>query len=468
MIILEFMKLKTLTYTSFLAGLMLIFLLNCKKEPVKTTPIVTISDVINITATSASSGGVITSDGGNALTASGVCWSKNQNPTISDNKTIDGTSIGSYSSVIIGLTQGTTYYVKAYATNSIGTGYSTQSSFITLALAPILTSSNLSALTSSSVNCGGNITSDGGSPVIARGVCWSTSQNPTISNNKTTDGTGTGTFTSSITGLTPGTTYSFRAYATNSIGTSYGNELITTTLAASPVLTTTAISTFTSTTAVSGGNITSNGGVLVTYRGVCWSTSSSPTISNSKTIDGTGSGSFTSSITGLTPNTTYYVRAYATNSIGTSYGNELILITSAGITLEWVNPGQGDIVSTYHYTNGVRSGQAFYQNFNVLNESGEISINIQESSINLTKNTLFNVEKGKQYKLSVIINYTSQSGIETATKCQTFVFSSLNCTTTKEIYLYQVRVQVGGPYPYSYYACPGSLNIGDVSISLLN
>ena len=80
-----------------------------------------------------------------------------------------------------------------------------------------------------------------------------------------------------------------------------------------------------------GGNITTDGGSPVTVRGVCWSTSSNPTIANSKTTDGTGVGSFTSSLSGLETNTTYYLRAYATNSVGTGYGNETLLKTSITI-----------------------------------------------------------------------------------------------------------------------------------------
>jgi uncharacterized protein (TIGR02145 family) len=100
------------------------------------------------------------------------------------------------------------------------------------------------------------------------------------------------------------------------------------TLSGVPVLTTTNINNITSSTASSGGNITSNGGSDVTVRGVCWSTTPNPTIANSKTNDGIGTGTFVSSITGLTNNTTYYLRAYATNSEGTGYGNELSFIAT--------------------------------------------------------------------------------------------------------------------------------------------
>jgi uncharacterized protein (TIGR02145 family) len=96
-----------------------------------------------------------------------------------------------------------------------------------------------------------------------------------------------------------------------------------------PTLTTTAITVISSTTASSGGYISSDGGALVKERGVCWSTSPAPTIAlTTKSSDGTGMGTFSSTISGLTPNTTYYVRAFATNSVGTAYGNEVSFTTS--------------------------------------------------------------------------------------------------------------------------------------------
>ncbi len=94
-----------------------------------------------------------------------------------------------------------------------------------------------------------------------------------------------------------------------------------------PTLTTTAISLITFNSASSGGNITADGGSAVTARGVCWNTSTNPTIANSNTVDGSGIGSYTSSLTGLSGGTTYYVRAYATNACGTAYGDELSFTT---------------------------------------------------------------------------------------------------------------------------------------------
>ena len=313
-----------------------IFLIHsCKKEkPTPTPPIITTTAASAITQTTATSGGNVTSDGGAAVTARGVCWSTSANPTIAlSTKTSDNTGTGIFSSSITALTAGTVYYVKAYATNSAGTAYGNEISFTsTASTVPVLTTTAASAITQTTATSGGNITSDGGATVTARGVCWSTSANPTTAlSTKTTDNTGTGIFTSSITGLTAGTVYYIRAYATNSTGTAYGTQIsFTTTSATVPVLTTTTASAITQTTATSGGNITSDGGATVTARGVCWSTTSGPTTAlSTKTTDNTGTGVFTSSINGLTAGTDYYVKAYATNSAGTAYGNEISFTSTA-------------------------------------------------------------------------------------------------------------------------------------------
>jgi hypothetical protein len=217
------------------------------------------------------------------------------------------------------------------------------------AVLPTVTGTDaISNISYTTANSGGTITNDGGAAVTARGVCWSTSSNPTaVLSTKTIDGSGIGSFTSSITGLAAGTTYYVRAYATNSMGTAYGNQVVFTTTAFTlATLTTTAISATTNTTASSGGSISLDGGAAVTARGVCWSTSSNPTaVLSTKTIDGSGIGSFTSSITGLLAATTYYVRAYATNSVGTAYGNQGVFTTTATPAIIIGSSYQGGIVA---------------------------------------------------------------------------------------------------------------------------
>ena len=297
--------------------------------------VVTTKNITSITATSAESGGEITDDVGFSITARGVCWSTSQNPTISDAHTSDGTGTGSYTSSLTSLSYNTTYYVRAYATNSNGTSYGEEKTFTTSKLAPTVTTTEVTLITSNSAVTGGNVTSDGGANVTARGVCYSTSQNPTINGQHTSDGNGTGTFTSTLTGLTANTTYYVRAYATNSEGTSYGSQKTFTTqqTVTLPTVTTNNVTDITQTTAVSGGNVTSAGYGTVSAKGVCWSTSQNPTINNSHTTDGTGTGTYISSLTSLSPNTTYYVRAYATNEAGTGYGEQLTFTTGSITTI---------------------------------------------------------------------------------------------------------------------------------------
>lgn len=196
---------------------------------------------------------------------------------------------------------------------------------------PEVTTAAITGITHQNASGGGNVLSNGGAEVSARGICWSTEAEPTIDDSKTEDGTDTGEFTSLLTNLTGGTVYHVRAYAINKAGTAYGDEVQFTT---SPtptlaVVSTTLAGNIATTTASSGGTITSDGNALVTARGVCWATTTEPTIDDFKTSDGTGTGEFTSDLTALSPGITYYVRAYATNSVGTSYGNEVSFSTNS-------------------------------------------------------------------------------------------------------------------------------------------
>ncbi len=211
-----------------------------------------------------------------------------------------------------------------------------------------VTTSSVSNITETSAKCGGTVTASGYS-VGNCGLCYSELPNPTINSYITSDQVGTGTFTSTMSGLEPGTKYYVRAYATTSSGTLYGEQKEFTTKgnnggdddddddgggnggddeeATKPTVTTNSVSNITFKSATCGGNVTDDGGANVTARGVCWSTSPNPTTSDNKTTDGSGIGSFTSNLTNLNENTTYHVRAYATNKNGTSYGDELTFTT---------------------------------------------------------------------------------------------------------------------------------------------
>jgi len=211
---------------------------------------------------------------------------------------------------------------------------------------PIIATADVSEITANSAVAGGTVTSSGGADVLARGVCWSTSPNPTVSSDKTSNSNGIGSFTSSITGLTANTKYYVRAYATNSAGTSYGNEVTFTTndiikATTVPTLTTTEVTLITSTSAVSGGSITDDGGGDIIERGVIWSKIPDPYIYSDDVTNiqgGNGTGAFVSYLSGLNPETTYYVKAYATNDMGIAFGSTISFTTSA-ISPIVFNPG---------------------------------------------------------------------------------------------------------------------------------
>jgi len=269
--------------------------------------------VSDITSCSAYGESLVAYNGGDGIQESGVCFSTSPNPTV-ENSIVTNNSIGN-------LVPNTTYYVRAYAINSVGIAYGNQVSFTTLSVEIITTAvSEISGCTALS---GGqsNLCN-----VYSSGVCWSTTTNPTKANSHTQDGGSP--FTSSITGLAPNTSYYVRAYVTAYNGlTYYGNQVSFTTF---PSLVTTAVSEITGCSALSGGQ--SNNLCDVSSLGVCWSISANPTTADNVTQD--WGSSFTSSITGLAPNTTYYVRAYASYYNGqTSYGNQVSFSTMSSGTV---------------------------------------------------------------------------------------------------------------------------------------
>ena len=296
-------------------------------------PQVQSNDITDVQLTSAMLNGLLVSDGNDTAVVVGFCWSENEEPTISDTLQIVEIKDNIFSYYLSSLKDETQYFVRAFAQNRIGVAYGEVKAFTTAStVIPTVLTTAATQVTTNSAVVGGNVTDDGGAEVTERGIVYSTTPNPTTANSKLTSGSGVGEFTCDLTDLQSNATYYARAYAINKKGVAYGEEVsfATNKQIVLPSVTTNAITQITETSAVAGGNVTSDGYASVTERGVVYSTNPNPVITNLyNTIKpcGSGTGSFTCDLTNLQPNTTYYVRAYATNSMGTAYGEEVSFTT---------------------------------------------------------------------------------------------------------------------------------------------
>ena len=398
-------------------------------------PVITTVPVSGVTHTSGTSGGNITSDGGAAVTARGVCWSTAPNPAISNSHTTNGSGTGVFASNFTGLTSNTLYYLRAYATSAFGTTYANQVSFTTL-VAPTCGSFTVSHVASGGVapvnktvtystmanmaglplkcwitsNLGadhqatavgdateasagwywqfnrrqgyrhdGNIRTPNTAWVtsISENINWETDNDPcrlelgdgwriptayewsqVYVNGNWTEMNGAwnsdlklhdagfiyggdsalhvrGSMGFYCTSTQQSASIGYNMYfCPNFCGVTYqgskadGFAMRCIRDAVVPAITTTVVFNIAPNTATAGGNVTNDGGDVVTVRGVCWGTSSNPTTSGNHTTDSTGTGVFVSHLTGLTANTLYFVRAYATNGIGTSYGSLVSFTTT--------------------------------------------------------------------------------------------------------------------------------------------
>lgn len=201
-------------------------------------------------------------------------------------------------------------------------------------LAEIYSFEDTNSITINSITISAKIYNDGGAAIIKKGIVWDINPNPTINlTSKTDEGKGSTDFTSNLTNLLSGTTYYYRAYATNSVGTSYSTELSFKTCALA-TLTTNTILNITKNSATAVGKVISYGFYHskepILNRGVVWSTSQNPTIELvTKTIGiagidaaGEPTETFSCELTGLIQNTTYYARTYLTTKMGTAYGEQ--------------------------------------------------------------------------------------------------------------------------------------------------
>lgn len=181
--------------------------------------------ITEITATTAVGGGIVTADDGANVAERGVCWSTHAAPTTSDFKTSDGSGLGEFASRITGLENGVTYYVRAYAVSGKNTFYGNAVQFTAGAATPVVKTAEVTRIEYRTALGGGVIEDPGASEVTACGICWSTTENPTVENDNVEGDPAEAAFSLPIENLSSGTTYYVRAFATNAAGTGYGAQV---------------------------------------------------------------------------------------------------------------------------------------------------------------------------------------------------------------------------------------------------
>jgi hypothetical protein len=341
----------------------LFIVMACKTvEDVKPTIAPTLKTGIatDITGNTAKVSGSVSVVGTLSISDYGVVYGTSSSPTLNDSKM----SLGSlaapkdFTTDLSGLSQNTSYNFRVYVTNSGGTVYGDAVAFKTLELkAPTSTTGTSSVITQNGFTMDGKLTDIGTSAVTDFGHCISeTNQMPTIADTKTSMGAASGAkdFKSVFANLKAGTTYYVRSFATNGVGTAYGDKVeVKTTMVSAPTVTTGVSSAVAATTATMAGSVKAIGTENITQYGHVWSsTNATPTIADSKTSLGalTTAKDFTSNLTGLTAATTYNVRSYATNSVGTAYGDvvqfktdvvKTITIDCGNVPEVWEDLGDG-------------------------------------------------------------------------------------------------------------------------------
>lgn len=276
----------------------------------------------------------ILNDGGGIITESGFIWSKGTNPQYpSDSLYSSDPRSGYYSSYLLNLEPSTVYYVRSFAKNEAGISYGSILNFTTKAAspAPIILIDSVKDITTTSANIWATVTNFQATEVNQTGFVWDTLPNPSLERriNSSHSGYGLSSFTSTLENLTPGTTYYVRAYADNEAGTFYSNDVSfktdTIPIPPPPIVNIDSVGNITTTSAKVWATVSGLTGASTYQSGFVWDTIPDPSINRNLNYatKGSVSAGFNTVMQNLSPCTTYYVKAYASDIGGLSYSNEV-------------------------------------------------------------------------------------------------------------------------------------------------
>jgi len=282
-------------------------------------------------------GGEIVSDGGNSILSKGVVWSITPNPSIeNDNKIVYGSGFGNFSVRISNLIPLTSYYYRSYVTSTSGTVYGQSFYFTTLDILSEISTAPVSNISTNSANSGVVIEENLGSQIIRSGIIWQPNHNDNFSLNDNVYINEQGPGVLQMDNLIRGNLYYVKSFAQNDLGISYGEELSFETLSEPPT-----VVTFTPSAGTNyiqtGGYVSDDGGSTITTKGVIFGTDENLNIENNiYPLYSCNSGNCTNTefsrdfADGISPNTTYTVRAFASNKNGYGYGDIYYITTLAG------------------------------------------------------------------------------------------------------------------------------------------
>ena len=310
-------------------------------------PSLSATKVISISETSATFTCTVTDNGGATVSKVGFYYSTDAEVNLeSAQKVEEDYSSDNFTISVDGLEVGTDYYVKAFVANSAGEVQNAIVPFKTVSAAPTVMTIKYEKVSATSVRLTGEVLDDNGEPITDRGFVWDKAEDEVFPYKAQVLGE-TGEFSAVIDELQPNQKYAFRAYATNSVDTSYGEILEFEIVVGLPTIKTAEVTDISDNGAVCGGSVTSDGGGEIMAKGVVWSKQPNPTVDlATKTDEGEGTESFTSRLTDLSAGFTYYVRAYATNAVGTAYGEEKKFTTTGEIQSVALEAANSFIISS--------------------------------------------------------------------------------------------------------------------------